>query len=159
MGTPFHIAAATPADAATLAAFRLAMFRSMNPDVDYEPIETDFLRASAKYYARNTAASGEHSVIARADDVVVGSGTIMFQERPPHVRRLHNLSAYILSVYVKPEHRGKGAATGIMEALLDEARRRGVFRVALHASSLGRPIYERLGFCPKENYLEMELDS
>ncbi|WP_045234703.1 GNAT family N-acetyltransferase, partial [Deinococcus pimensis] len=56
--------------------------------------------------------------------------------------------AYVLNVFVEPGDRGRGLARTLMDHLLAEARARDVRVVALHASGLGRPLYERMGFTP-----------
>jgi len=144
-------------DIATLAEFRVAMFKDMFPDEDWHAKAKDLTEASIDYYERRIESTDEYACIARIEGKSVGSGSIMFQERAPHFLRLRNLCGYILSIYVLPDHRGRGIASGIVETLLAEARRRGAFRVGLHASKAGRGVYERMGFAAKESYLEMEL--
>ena len=54
--------------------------------------------------------------------------------------------AWIGMVLVKPEFRGRGLARGLMEHCLDWLEARGVRQVKLDATSMGRPLYEKLGF-------------
>jgi len=49
-------------------------------------------------------------------------------------------------VATDPEHRRQGLGTRVMQALLTEARRRGLRTASLQASPDGLPLYERLGF-------------
>ncbi|MDP3178809.1 MAG: GNAT family N-acetyltransferase, partial [Spirochaetaceae bacterium] len=108
-------------DVATLAEFRVAMFKDMFPDEDWKTKAGDLSEASFAYYERQIESSDQYACIAQIEGKSVGSGCIMFQERAPHHLRLRNLCGYILSIYVLPEHRGKGIATGIVETLLAEA--------------------------------------
>lgn len=41
--------------------------------------------------------------------------------------------------------------------LLNEARRRGIRKVLLHASQMGRPVYERQGFKANDSWMELSL--
>ena len=49
-------------------------------------------------------------------------------------------------LFVHPDAGGQGVARMLVEAVLAEARRRGLARVATHASRTARPAFERLGF-------------
>ena len=49
-------------------------------------------------------------------------------------------------LFVHPDAGGRGVARHLVEAVLGEARRRGLTRVVTHASRTARPAFERLGF-------------
>ena len=49
-------------------------------------------------------------------------------------------------LFVHPDAGGQGVARMLVEAVLGEARRRGLARVSTHASRTARPAFERLGF-------------
>ena len=77
----------------------------------------------------------------------IASCGMMAIEWPPHP--LHPREAkrgYVLNVYVEPEHRGRGHARALMERCREEARRRGLGYLILHATVQGRPLYEKLGW-------------
>jgi predicted acetyltransferase len=44
------------------------------------------------------------------------------------------------------EHRGKGLAGRLLHQALAEARERGLRTSSLQATTLGQPVYERLGY-------------
>ena len=78
--------------------------------------------------------------------VVAGIG-LMLIEWPPHP--LHPESShrgYILNLFVDPGYRRQGLAGRLMESAEAEFRRRGVSYAVLHASKMGRPVYEGLGW-------------
>lgn len=77
--------------------------------------------------------------------IAAGAGMLLL-DWPPSPRDAGTVRAYVLNVYTEPAHRGRGLATDATNAALDEARRRGIRVVTLHASDDGRAIYERLGF-------------
>jgi ribosomal protein S18 acetylase RimI-like enzyme len=60
---------------------------------------------------------------------------------------------YVLNVFVEPEYRRRGLAQALMTECMDEARRRGIRVVALHASQKGQPVYEKLGFTTSNEML------
>ncbi len=78
----------------------------------------------------------------------MASGSLWFQPSQPRLLISRLEVPYILSMYTAAEHRRQGLAKRIVQALLTEARRRGYPTVVLHASEMGRPVYEALGFHP-----------
>ena len=51
-----------------------------------------------------------------------------------------------MSMFTEPSFRGKGVASGIVKAAVEWSRVNGYQLVMLHASEMGRGVYERLGF-------------
>lgn len=88
--------------------------------------------------------------------VVAGGGLQLrpLMPRPGHLRG--EPEALILSMWTDPAHRRRGLATLVIETMLAWCRARGIRRVTLHASEMGRPIYERLGF-RATNEMRLEL--
>jgi GNAT superfamily N-acetyltransferase len=78
----------------------------------------------------------------------IGAGLLWFQPRHPSPRFAQTDQPYVLSVYTAPAARRRGAATAIVLDLIEIARGRGYVRVELHATEMGRPLYEKLGFRP-----------
>ena len=60
-------------------------------------------------------------------------------------------------MYTAPDYRGRGIATTLLNKLLDVAKQRGVHQIWLHASHLGKPVYERVGFVEANEYMELIL--
>lgn len=79
------------------------------------------------------------------EKVVAGVGMIML-DWPPHDLHAEPLRGYVLNVYTEPEYRGRGIAKQLMKQLMKEAKARQITVVALHASKMGKPVYEKLGF-------------
>lgn len=95
---------------------------------------------------------------APASPVVGAIGTLAFFERPPYPGNPLGRDAYLLNMFTAPAYRGKGAARAIVQAVIGEARRRGVRKLILHATEAGRPIYAEAGFGPSMAYMELALD-
>jgi GNAT superfamily N-acetyltransferase len=77
---------------------------------------------------------------------VAGLG-MMELDWPPHP--LHpgqDRRGYILNVFVDPGLRGGGVGRALMDRATGEGRRRGLDVLVLHASAMGRPLYESLGW-------------
>jgi GNAT superfamily N-acetyltransferase len=86
-------------------------------------------------------------LMAEDSGAVVGGIGLILLDFPPHF--LHpgsGMRGYILNVYVEPSHRGRGLAKELVLRGEEEFRRRGVVFEVLHASAMGRPVYESLGW-------------
>lgn len=152
--TEFLVRAATGDDAAALARHRAEMFRDMGklPDRSYG----EMVEASRAYFAA-AVASGEYVawLAAPADDrqtIVAGAG-MQLRRILPSIRQgvsgvevTSRPQGYVMNVFVERAWRRRGLARLLMERVLDEAARRDVAHLALHASDDGRPLYESLGF-------------
>jgi GNAT superfamily N-acetyltransferase len=67
------------------------------------------------------------------------------------------LDARVRNVYVEPAARRRGIARALMLEVMREATLRGVRRLTLGASAMGRPLYLRLGFVPKADEMVIDL--
>ncbi len=81
-------------------------------------------------------ASGVVHLLGWLGGDAVGTGRLEFQSSPAHITR----------VAVRRDQRGRGFGARLMEALHQEARRRGIRRVALNAQLHALGFYERLGY-------------
>jgi len=87
--------------------------------------------------------------IVERDGVAVAGLGMTVIDWPPHpLHPTQDVRGYILNVFVEPAHRGAGLAGRMMRMANDEAQRRGIDLMVLHATRLGRPVYERLGWEP-----------
>ena len=72
---------------------------------------------------------------------------MMVIDWPPYpLHPTQSARGYFLNVFVEPEHRGQGLARALMDLAMEEARRRGLDHMILHATPMGRPLYEALGW-------------
>ena len=85
--------------------------------------------------------------IALAANVPVAGLGMMAIDWPPHPSHPgQDRRGYILNVFVEPEHRGRGIAKALMSMAMNEGRRLGLEYMTLHATAMGRPMYEKLGW-------------
>ncbi|HEX2374817.1 MAG TPA: GNAT family N-acetyltransferase [Actinomycetota bacterium] len=64
-------------------------------------------------------------------------------------------TGWVGGVAVVPAHRRAGLGGALTEAIVGFLEGRGVATALLHATALGRPVYERLGFVPETAYLTL----
>ena len=85
----------------------------------------------------------------------VASGCVWVQPVQPRPRWPARRQPYLLSMYTEAEFRGRGLGKRIVSAATEWARGEGYPRFTLHASDMGRPLYEALGW---ERTWEMKVD-
>jgi GNAT superfamily N-acetyltransferase len=80
--------------------------------------------------------------------VIAGLG-MMVIDWPPHPSHpADHRRAYILNVFVEPEHRRNGLAKRLMTLAEEKARELGVCYAILHSTRQGHALYETLGWKP-----------
>ena len=143
---------------------------STPPNADPSQISQSYLQIADNYAgtpagtramlqgATELFAQGKYSGWITIDgDRAIGSAGLLILDWAPHfLDPACNERGYILNVFVEPEYRGRGLAKSLTKECIDEARRRGIGVVALHASKKGQPIYEKLGFKPSNEMLFVE---
>lgn len=158
-GSPpaLHVRRSRPADLEMLVAHRRRMWAAIGGFTDAE------LRAADEPYRRwmrrELRARRFVGFVAEVDGRPVGSGGLWLMPVQPRPGRFSSpFLPYILSMFTDPAYRGRGVGSEIVRTMLRTIDRRGVrSRVTLHASDLGRPVYERLGFVPgREMYLDLK---
>jgi predicted acetyltransferase len=66
---------------------------------------------------------------------------------PPHPSHpAQDKRGYVLNVFVEPVYRKKGIAGDLMKRGERELAARGVSFAALHATRMGKPLYESMGW-------------
>jgi GNAT superfamily N-acetyltransferase len=148
----FTVRPATPADIPALVRHRCEMFKDMDtlaPE-DYPALAV----AAAEYYAAALPGGQYYGWVASpagAPERIVAGGGVQLRPSMPRPGRRGGvqpagMQALIVNVYTDPAWRRQGLAELIMRTILAWCQETGMVSVALHASSQGRPLYERLGF-------------
>jgi GNAT superfamily N-acetyltransferase len=78
-----------------------------------------------------------------ADDQLLGIGTTI----------LHQHTAWLAHIIVSPQHRNKGLGTQITKALIQIAEKYYCKTILLIATTLGEPVYTKLGFRKELDYI------
>jgi ribosomal protein S18 acetylase RimI-like enzyme len=112
-----------------------------------DPLDLQTKTAAFLEWLRPRLSSGYYHgwLVEHRSETVAGPGTVTL-DWPAHPRHLEPARAYVLNVYVSPDFRGRGLARRLTQRALEEANRRGLGTVVLHASELGKPLYEKIGF-------------
>jgi ribosomal protein S18 acetylase RimI-like enzyme len=149
---------ATASDAALIAAHRRAMFATMGGTRD---ADLDAMTRSFEPWVKRMIGEGRYAgwIICDGGRPVASAG-LFIMDWPPHPfdpggeRR-----GYVLNVYVEPQYRRRGLAHDLTEMCMNEARRREIRVVTLHASDAGRPVYESMGFKASKEMMYVAAES
>lgn len=112
-------------------------------------------------FAAWTAAHAETHVpfVAEVDGRVVGSAWLLIAERVPGNAATTRHFGDIQSVMVREAHRNRGIGTALIEAILTEARTRGLEHVTVHSGRRAVEFYVRNGFTHHRQLLLWEPDA
>lgn len=129
-------------DIELLMSSRLEMLKVVNNlPADYEYSE-EIVRESRDYFL-----NGDHiTVLAIDDGKVIGCASMSFMWIMPTFSHPTGKRAHLMNVYTKSEYRRQGIARKMVNMLIDETWKRGATEISLDATTMGRPLYESLGF-------------
>jgi GNAT superfamily N-acetyltransferase len=151
MKLTFH--KATVADIDILTKTRIEVLRSANnlsDDVDMSLVELE----SYKYY-QNCFEKDDHVAYLVYDgDNFAGCGGISFYEVMPTYSNPSGKNAYIMNMYTRLEYRRSGIASKTLDLLIQEAKKRGIKKISLEATEMGRTVYEKYGFAAMRDEME-----
>lgn len=135
----------TPSDIELLMESRLTMLREVNSLLPDYQFSDEFVDFSREYFLNGD----QTTVLAFDGDIVVGCASISYITIMPTFSHPSGKRAHLMNVYTAPSIRGQGVAKKMVTMLIDEAWAKGATEISLDATTMGRPLYERLGF--KEN--------
>ena len=125
-----------------------------------EPKLADDVRSSAAFAADLAAWWSQHGdshhafVAVDAGSEVVGMAWLALLPRVPRPGAPDRRFADIQSVFVVPEHRGRGLGSALVETTAEHAVRLGAPRATVHSSREAVPLYEGLGFASSARLLQ-----
>lgn len=146
---------ATIEDIDELVRTRIIVLRAANKvsdDVDMSLVEKE----SYEYYMR-ALETGEHIAYLVYDNgTFIGAGGVSFYQVMPTYHNPTGRKAYIMNMYTASEYRRQGIAFHTLDLLIKDAWEQGVSQIALEATDMGRPLYEKYGFVKMEDEMELK---
>jgi GNAT superfamily N-acetyltransferase len=147
---------AGPEDIDKLVRMRLEFLQEVQPKEIWS--ESEELSANMKQYFSENMASGCFSAwIAVENGETVGTSGLYFYTLPPSYKNKSGKVAYIMNMYTKPEYRGRRIAPTLFGKLIEECKERGCKKISLHATAMGKPVYEKFGFQQAEGEMVLKL--
>jgi len=136
-----------PDDLELICRHREQMFRESNAPGRTE----DVLRLQTAHFrpwlARHLAQESYLGFVVEDEGrAVAGIGFMLLDWPPGPSHPTEDRRGIVLNVFVEPSHRKRGIAEELMRMAEEEFARRGVAYLMLHATAMGRPLYERMGW-------------
>lgn len=113
-------------------------------DAEREKLEEE----SRAYFLRHVPAGNHYAVLAAPGGEPVGCGALNFYTSMPGPGNPNGACADIVNLYVRPDFRGQGIATAIINHLKEIARRTGVTRIYIKARETAEDLFAHEGFIP-----------
>ena len=135
---------------------RIIVLRAANKLSDDEDM---FVVEKESYaYYRCALETGEHiGYLVYDNETFIGAGGVSFYQVMPTYHNPTGKKAYIMNMYTAPEYRRQGIAFHTLDLLMNDAKKQGVLQIALEATDMGRPLYERYGFVKMEDKMELKV--
>jgi GNAT superfamily N-acetyltransferase len=113
-----------------------------------EPELLKIMTAHFRPWLEPRLADGRYYGFALLDaDCPIAAIGLMSIDWPPHPSHpTEDQRGYVLNVFVEPSHRRHGLASALMQLADAEFTRRAVSFAILHATQVGKPVYEQLGW-------------
>ncbi|MGC8102777.1 GNAT family N-acetyltransferase [Metapseudomonas otitidis] len=133
-----------PDDLELICRHREAMFLEAGGDPAALRVMTEHFRPWLRVRLENGRYYG--FMVMDEGDPAAGIG-LMSIDWPPHpAHPTQDQRGYVLNVFVEPAYRRRGLATALMKLAEAEFARRGLGFAVLHATEVGRPVYQALGW-------------
>ncbi len=149
-----NICQATLADLDKLIAWRMEVLHcvfSIPSDTD-----TDELCQTNINYYRQALANGSHiACFAEDHGMTIGCGGLCLYDEMPSPDNPTGHCAYLMNIYVRPDHQGQGTGKLIVRWLVGAALARGIQKIYLETSEAGRLLYSVLGFSEMKDMMHL----
>jgi len=144
------IVKATPDDINAVLALRYEMLMAVNTPTG-DPFDEQFKSITENYFTNGN----QTTVLAMDGSTPVGCATICYISLMPTFSHPTGKRAHFMNVYTKVPYRRQGIAKRMMEALISEAKEKGITHLGLDATEDGRELYRVLGFAATEEGMEL----
>lgn len=145
---------ATLADLELLVDLRLTVLKAANRLDDSADL-TQVRQNTQAYYETAFQDNSHLAYLVYDGTTLAGTGGISFYRVMPTYHNPTGENAYIMNMYTSSAYRNRGIATRLLHLLVSNAKARGVTRITLDAAPMGRPLYEKFGFIPMSNEMEL----
>jgi len=109
-------------------------------------VSEEFLKSTYDYMKKHIEDDTLVIWMAIDHNEIVSAAMVCYYQVLPTLSNETGNTGYILNVFTLPEYRRQGIATELMNKLKLDAKERNVAKLQLHASDMGKLVYEKLGY-------------
>ena len=126
--------------------YRLWLDNNVSEDV----IDDYWLEVTLDFIQQARKEQKFQAFIAQVDNEIVGSASCQLFAGlyPSPFKQEYRKYGYIWNIYVESEYRRRGIATELTNTAINYLKTLNCTKALLHASPVGKPVYENLGFIP-----------
>jgi len=95
--------------------------------------------------------------IAEVEGRMIASAALIITEYPPAFVNPAGITGYVANVYTEDAFRGQGIAGKLLDKVEQEAQKRGITRLLLHASKMGIRAYKKAGYEETDTVMEKDI--
>ncbi|WP_026658999.1 GNAT family N-acetyltransferase [Butyrivibrio sp. AC2005] len=137
-----EIKISTKNDIERLMSIRFEMLKVVNNLPEEYEYSDEIINESRDYFLNGD----QMTVLAIDGDAVIGCASMSFLRIMPTFDHPTGKRAHLMNVYTRHEYRRQGIAQKMVELLIEKTWEKGDTEISLDATTLGRPLYERIGF-------------
>lgn len=139
---------ATMKDMAALVQNRVEMLKEVYELAPEEDVSV-LTQTTVGFYKKHLADDSHIAYFAvDGNGEIAATGGITFFELMPTPEDIGGKRAFIMNMRTYANHRRQGLGTLILDALVNEAKQRGVTNIQIEASEMGAKLYSHYGFEP-----------
>lgn len=154
-----HIREIEPSDIGVLVEYRINYLKELQGESS-ESDSTKLKTELENYFHNMLNAKKLFGFLVQKEKDFLSFGVMIIKEIPGDFKQSTYLEGDILNMYTVPQARKQGISSIILEKLIEEAKMRGISKIALHASKDGENIYRKFRFSePQYPYLELVLNT
>ena len=145
-------------DFETFIKVRFDYFTAENWKVSVE--QREIIESNLRQYYSAYLNTDFFAAFAEENNEIASVAFLAISRKPANLSFPTGKIGTILNVLTYPQYRKKGYATGAMNALICEAKRRNLSYLELSSTESGKSLYKKLGFIdslPSENFTDMKL--
>ena len=148
---------AEEADIPLLARARVDFMKEIWPEAGLDTIAASYPETE-EYVRRNTEEGRHLGYLLFEDTELAASASFLLYELPPMPGNVSRVFGYVLNFFTYEEFRRRGYGRRMMEFMVADAKKRGLFKLVLNATPDGEALYRSLGYGePNHPFLELGL--
>ena len=150
-----NVRSATPDDAPMLAKLRFELRASLH---ELREDEAAFVERCTRWMSeRLSKADRWRCWIAEREGIVIGAVWVQLIEKIPNPIAAPECYVYLTNFYVRPERRGNGVGSQLLDAALSWSKSNKAELVLLWPTERSKTLYARHGFVAADDFMELVL--